>query len=249
MVTHNITLEHDELLIRIKINALLLATHLRKSKSWEHYSFQLISIVMSFICPNCEKPFTRMYNLKRHLESQHKSAMEDEDIIAMGGNDTDDEKDDDVNDDVVEEGAAEDDDTDEDGDTDEDDDTDDDNKTIWQLFRDKAVSTLEEEEGEEDVGEDDPEKQDAVADGKESGNMTLMTVDKISEYYVSFLRLQNLLKRDPTHKKITITKKRLIEEEEYSEIEAVMQAAKQRKLAIAEASGINIKSPIDMTFM
>ena len=178
--------------------------------------------------------------------------MEDEDIIGMDGNDTDDEKDDDVNEDVVEEGAAEDDDTDQDDDTDEDDETDedDDNKSIWQLFREKALSTLEEEEGEEeDVGEDDQEQQDAVADEKESSNMTLMTVDKICNYYISFMRLQSLLKNDPTHKKITTTKKRLIEEEDFSEIEAQIAAAKQRKLSIAEASGINIKSPIDMSFM
>ena len=168
--------------------------------------------------------------MARHQESQHyENANEDSDE----DNTVDDENTDDVDTDDV--------DTDDDGEDEVVVESDEDEKSIWEILKDKAEAA---------VGEDgevnDSDENDAVTDVKESDNAI---VQKISHYYVSLLRLHTLAKGDETHKKIMLTKKRMMEEEDFDELEALYSAAKLRKLSIAHASGINLISPIDMEFI
>ena len=186
----------------------------------------------------------------RHRDSQHPKANEENDSDSdneVNASDVDDEEN--YSDgDLVEE-------TDINDDSEENysDDDDEDDENFWEILKSKAVSALEkdreedmDEDEEEDVNEKASDEQDTDSDEKEVLNET---VNKISDYYVSLIRLHNLLKSDSTHKKIMKTKKRLIEEEDFDEIEALYSAAKQRKLSIADASGINLRSSVNMKFM
>ena len=161
--------------------------------------------------------------MARHQESQHyENANEDSDE----DNTVDDDNTDDVDTDDV--------DTDDDGEDEVVVESDEDEKSIWEILKDKAEAAVAE----------DGEVNDS--DEKESDNAI---VQKISHYYVSLLRLHTLAKGDETHKKIMLTKKRMMEEEDFDELEALYSAAKLRKLSIAHASGINLISPTDMEFM
>ena len=161
--------------------------------------------------------------MARHQESQHyENANEDSDE----DNTVDDDNTDDVDTDDV--------DTDDDGEDEVVVESDEDEKSIWEILKDKAEAAVAE----------DGEVNDS--DEKESDNAI---VQKISHYYVSLLRLHTLAKGDETHKKIMLTKKRMMEEEDFDELEALYSAAKLRKLSIAHASGINLISPIDMEFI
>ena len=186
----------------------------------------------------------------RHRDSQHPKANEENDSDSdneVNASDVDDEEN--YSDgDLVEET-----DINEDSEENYSDDDDEDDENFWEILKSKAVSALEKDR-EEDMDEDEEElvnekasdEQDTDSDEKEVLNET---VNKISDYYVSLLRLHHLLKSDSTHKKIMKTKKRLIEEEDFDELEALYSAAKQRKLSIADASGINLRSSVDMKFM
>ena len=139
---------------------------------------------------------------------------------------------------------------------DESDDSDDeDNPNVWKILKKKAKSSIanarsnstslnetnavlsdNETDGDEEE-EDETDEKETIEDNNKA------ILDLISSYYSTVLTLSDLLTKDSVHKKVMITKRKLITEEEYDNMEAIHAAVKRRRMAIAMASGMDPYTP------
>ena len=60
----------------------------------------------------------------------------------------------------------------------------------------------------------------------------------IYEHYANFLKIWHFAKEDPYHKRIMQTKRKLMDEEDFSPVEAIEQAVKKRKYLIVKATNM-----------
>ena len=119
-------------------------------------------------------------------------------------------------------------------------DDEDEDLTVWDHFKEKALSAITKGKSFSDLnvngGSTDlyGEKSDDETTQEENEEI----LDRISGYYTTALTINHWLAKDPVHKRIMITKQRLIDDEEYDTLEAIDAAVKIRRQAIAQACGM-----------
>ena len=161
-------------------------------------------------CPVCKKLFSSPYNMNRHFKTAHPFQKEDDD-------DYDDvEDDDDVvddEDDVVDQGDEEEGNEEEGDDEEEGGDDEEGGKTIWDIYREDATDL----------------------DGESLSNVREFVIGR----YLNDVEYYDKFRRDPTHKQITATKRKFLddagEDENLGEYEALRLAVAKRRFLIDQA--------------
>ena len=205
---------------------------------------QRVNIKM-FQCPDCGKEFTRKFNMERHEDSNSEADSEesfDHGTVASDEHDSSDEQEsiadegDNGDDSDEDEGRDEDGDSSSDSQNSTDDDDEDDN--VWSSIRDlswttKLLSTFNEAKKEF-------QNQGMTADEahQEANQHVLPKLRRnIMSNYVRKIVDAAKLYKDPVHKKIMSTKRKLQEDDDYEAQEAIKYAVKKRKYLIQEATG------------
>ena len=209
--------------------------------------------IKMFQCPDCGKEFTRKFNLERHRIVSHgdsNSEADSEESFDHGTEGSDEHDSSDEQESIADEGDNSDDDDSDDDDKDEDDDDnsrsdnqsntddEDDNDSVWSGIRDlswtsKLLSTFNEAKKEF-------QNQGMMADEahQEAYQLVLPKLRRnIMSNYVWKIVDAAKLHKDPVHKKIMSTKRKLQEDDDYEAQEANKYAVKKRKFLIQEATG------------
>ena len=109
---------------------------------------------------------------------------------------------------------------------------------LWNNLYEQAWTTALEEAYEEEKGSFIEKGLSEDAARKSAFKMILPALrQSITSNYVKQLLLCSNMKKDPGHKKIMATKRKLVEEENYGEDEALRYALKKRKYLIQEKTG------------
>lgn len=144
-----------------------------------------------------------------------------------------------VNEDEPESGNDEDEaDTDEEEEVEEEEDTTSGKYDLWNNLYEQAWTTALEEAYEEEKGSFIEKGLSEDAARKAAFKVILPTLrQSITSNYIKQLLLCSNMKKDPGHKKIMATKRKLVEEEDYGEDEALRYALKKRKYLIQMKTG------------
>ena len=206
-------------------------------------------------CQYCLRFFSRQSNCLRHEKTQHQQNNEDASLGLSRGilpgklnyseedensfttedsyddteNDTDYDDTDDDNDDTDDEVDDDDDDDYEDDDDTDDDDDDDD---IWDLFISEIWQDMSDDYEEEVEKLEESGLSRATAEVRAYNSLLRDLRKSLRGKYLDTLWLLHKLKKDPIHKKILSTKRKLEDEENFSEDEAWNYAVKKRKYLI-----------------
>ena len=209
--------------------------------------------IKMFQCPDCGKEFTWKFNMERHRTVSHgdsNSEADSEGSFDHGTEASDEHDSSDEQESIADEGDNGDDDDSDDDDEDEDDDDnsssdsqdnaddEDDEDSVWSGIRDlswtsKLLSTFNEAKKEF-------QNQGMAADEahQEAYQHVLPKLRRnIMSNYVQKIVDAAKLHKDPVHKKIISTKRKLQEDDDYEAQEAIKYAVKKRKYLIQEATG------------
>ena len=206
--------------------------------------------IKMFQCPDCGKEFTRKFNMERHRIVSHgdsNSEADSEESFDHGTEASDEHDSSDEQESIADEGDNDDDDSDKDEDEDNDDsssdsqnstDDEDEDDSVWRSIRDlswtsKLLSAFNEAKKEF-------QNQGMAADDahQEAYQHVLPKLRRnIMSNYVRKIVDAAKLHKDPVHKKIMSTKRKLQEDNDYEAQEAIKYAVKKRKFLIQEATG------------
>ena len=210
---------------------------------------QRVNIKM-FQCPDCGKEFTRKFNMERHRIVSHEDSNSEADseesfdhgTVASDEHDSSDEQEsiadegDKGDDSDEDEGGDEDGDSSSDSQNSTDDDDDDDN--VWSSIRDLSWTTKLLSTFNETKKEFQNEGMTADEAHQEAYQHVLPKLRRnIMSNYVRKIVDAAKLHKDPVHKKIMSTKRKLQEDDDYEAQEAIKYAVKRRKFLIQEATG------------
>ena len=202
--------------------------------------------IKMFQCPDCGKEFTRKFNMERHRVVSHgdsNSEADSEESFDHGTEASDEHDSSDEQESIAVEGDNGDDDDSDDDDYSSSDsqnstDDEDDNDSVWSGIRDlswtsKLLSTFNEAKKEF-------QNQGMTAD--EAHQEAYQHVLPKFRRNIMFNYVQKIvdaakLHKDPVHKKIMSTKRKLQEDDDYEAQEAIKYAVKKRKYLIQEATG------------
>ena len=208
--------------------------------------------IKMFQCPDCGKEFTRKFNMERHRIVSHgdaNSEADSEESFDHGTEASDERDSSDEQESIADEGdKGDDDDCDDDEDEDEDDnsssdsqnstDDEDDDDSVWSGIRDlswtsKLLSTFNEakKEFQNEGMTVDEAHQEAYQHVLPKLRRNIMS------NYVRKIVDAAKLHKDPVHKKIMSTKRKLQEDDDYEAQEAIKYAVTKRKYLIQEATG------------
>ena len=198
------------------------------------------------LCPECNRPFSRHSNMVRHLHNVHHENEEKIEIEDETASDSDGENSDDVKShheiDSDDESMSEDEEMESDDDNDGEDEEKDDATTydLWNYLKDAArkdvslASKFEEIKQRLDNGDLSEEEL-----SEEARRVLKPDVLKhICKHYANFLKIWHFAKDNKYHRQIMKTKRKLIDEEEFSPAEAIEQAVKKRKYLIVKATDL-----------
>ena len=118
---------------------------------------------------------------------------------------------------------------------------------LWNYLRNKATNDETIQAQYEEVKEklQDEELSDEEV-GKQASRVIKPDIRKhIYDHCINFLTLWHYAKEDETYKQIMRTKRKLIEEEDFGPVEAIMQAVKKRKVLIQKATGTLDDDPLE----
>ena len=209
--------------------------------------------IKMFQCPDCGKEFTWKFNMERHRTVSHgdsNSEADSEGSFDYGTEASDEHDSSDEQESIADEGDNGDNDDSDDDDEDEDDDDnsssdsqdsaddEDDEDSVWSGIRDlswtsKLLSTFNEAKKEF-------QNQGMAADEahQEAYQHVLPKLRRnIMSNYVQKIVDAAKLHKNPVHKKIMSTKRKLQEDDDYEAQEAIKYAVKKRKYLIQEATG------------
>ena len=202
--------------------------------------------IKMFQCPDCGKEFTRKFNMERHRIVSHgdsNSEADSEESFDHGTEASDERDSSDEQESIADEGdKGDDDDSDGDEDEDEDDnsssdsqnstDDEDDDDSVWSGIRDlswtsKLLSTFNEakKEFQNEGMTVDEAHQEAYQHVLPKLRRNIMS------NYVRKIVDAAKLHKDPVHKKIMSTKRKLQEDDDYEAQEAIKYAVKKRKIS------------------
>ena len=206
--------------------------------------------IKMFQCPDCGKEFTRKFNMERHRIVSHGDSNSEADseesfdhgTEASDEHDSSDEQESIADDGDNDDGDDSDEDEDEDGDSSSDSqsstDDEDEDDSVWSSIRDlswtsKLLSAFNEAKKEF-------QNQGMTADDahQEAYQHVLPKLRRnIMSNYVRKIVDAAKLHKDPVHKKIMSTKRKLQEGDDYEAQEAIKYAVQKRKFLIQEATG------------
>ena len=184
------------------------------------------------VCNECGRAFSRHSNMLRHVELVHSKEDKYEE-------ESENEKCDDVS-----ENESETDDVDESRDESEDENGTDleeeeaETYNLWTYL--KTVANQD-----EDLATQFEEVKDRLDDGELSDDEVVEHAKRvirpeilknIYEHYTNFLKIWHFAREDKYHKQIMKTKRKLMDEEDFSPVEAIEQAVKKRKYLIVKAT-------------
>ena len=189
----------------------------------------------SHTCSECSRPFRRRYNLIRHQREIHPELFDDEnDADESDSNDHDDDEDDNESVSTAGEESSDDEtgETDEDGDENEDDDIPL-KYDLWNYLKQKAL-------GKNHISEKYQDVIDALSSNDHQAEINALRVvlpeirDSIYRDYEQLLLLWHYAEEDESHQKVMETKRKLIEDENYDDVEAIRYAVKKRRYLIQQ---------------
>lgn len=206
------------------------------------------------LCPKCDRPFSRHSNMVRHLQNVHhkykpeedeeENVIEDETDSESDGENSDDvesnhEKDS-VDDSTSDEEEEEEEESDHDNDSEDEEKDDAETYDLWNYLKAAArknaslAAKFEEMKQRLDNGDLTDEEL-----SEEARRLLKPDVLKhISAHYANFLKIWHFAKENKYHRQIMKTKRKLIDEEEFSPVEAIEQAVKKRKYLIVKATDL-----------
>lgn len=202
-----------------------------------------------YTCSVCNNNYTRRDNMKRHQYTQH--TMEDADTESINSVDSSgSESEDSIHSDDSDVSEAETIHSELDSSSDEED-VEDENENnrydLWEYLKNKAMTEEVREKYDrnmEALKSNDLSEEELSVSAKQT---VLPEIRKgISDAYTELLLLWHYANRDSVHKKITRTKRKLIEDEEYDAEEAIRYAVRKRRFLIQEATGTLDGDDIDI---
>ena len=212
--------------------------------------------IKMFQCPDCGKEFTRKFNMEGHRIVSHgdsNSEADSEESFDHGTEASDEHDSSDEQESIADEGDnddGDDSDEDEDGDSGSDSqnstDDEDEDDNVWSSIRDpswtsKLLSAFNEAKKEF-------QNQGMTADDahQEAYQHVLPKLRRnIMSNYIRKIVDAAKLHKDPVHKKIMSTKRKLQEDNDYEAQEAIKYAVKKRKFLIQEATGTLSNDELD----
>lgn len=196
-------------------------------------------------CLHCKKIFVRPFTLQRHLEtnvcsvkstkmkpSDDETASTDSDDIFDEGSEIEDTKES-----GEEEEEEENDETESEDEDEEDEDSDievENSSPFWEKAIDHVFGTMQEKFEETVTGlmKEDPNGSVNVYEKKVYKVMRPQYNRHLRNFYQRSIRMIDILRKDPVHKKIMDTAKRLREDEDYERDESLQYAVKKRRFLL-----------------